>query len=74
MPVRLWTLGLLLCGLAMLAVAAWQYFSPADGPGLIVEGPDREISDCSVGRTTVVTFLLHNRGRRPVQVIGLAPC
>jgi hypothetical protein len=74
MRARLWAVGLLLCGMGLLAVAAWQYFIPEDGPGLTVDEPEREISDCLVGQTKVVTFPFHNRARHPVQIIGLAPC
>ncbi len=82
MHVRIWTICLALFGLGLLAVAAWQYFGPTDGPGLAVDQPEREISDCSVGQTKVITFLLQNRARHsvlivgpnPVQIIGLAPC
>lgn len=69
-----WVSGLILLGLMLLAMAAWQYFSPFDGPGLIVEGPDREIPDYFAGQTTVITFPFHNRATHPVKIIGLAPC
>ncbi|HTU88753.1 MAG TPA: hypothetical protein VMF69_01535 [Gemmataceae bacterium] len=71
---RLWAIGLILFGLGLLAAAAWQYFGPEDGPGLIVDEPERAVSGCSVGQTKAITFSFHNRSRRPVQVIGLAPC
>lgn len=74
MYARLCTIGLILLGLTALAGAAWQYFLPDDGPGLIVEGPNREISDCSASQTTVIAFPFHNRSRHPVQIIGLATC
>jgi hypothetical protein len=74
MRTGIWASGLILFGLGLLAVAAWQYFSPDDGPGLTVDETEREISDCSVGQTKVITFPLHNRARHPVQIIGLAPC
>lgn len=74
MRAGLWNIGLILFGLGLLAVAAWHYFSPDDGPGLIFEGPDREVSDCTAGQTTVISFPFHNRAHRPVQIIGLAPC
>lgn len=70
----IWAIGLILCGLGILAVAAWQYFGPEDGPGLTVDEPEREISGCSVGQTKVITFSFHNHARHPVQIVGLAPC
>jgi hypothetical protein len=74
MHVRLWSFGLILCGLGLFAVAAYQYFGPEDGPGLIVDEPEREISGCSVGQTKAIRFSFHNRARHPVRIIGLAPC
>lgn len=74
MRTRLSGISLFMCGLGLLAVAAWQYFGPADGPGLIVDEPEREVAHCSVGQTRALTFSFHNRTRHPVQVIGLAPC
>jgi hypothetical protein len=74
MRARLWAIGFLMCGLGLLSAAAWQYFSPEDGPGLVVDEPEREISGCSVGQTSALTFAFHNRARHPVQIIGLAPC
>lgn len=71
---RLWAVGFLLCGLVLLGTAAWQYFGPEDGPGLIVDEPERVISGCSIGQTSTVTFAFHNRARHPVQIVGLAPC
>ncbi len=65
---------LLLCSLGLLGTAAWQYFGPEEAPGLSVDEPEREISGCSVGQTTTITFSFHNRARHPVQIIGLAPC
>lgn len=64
----------LLCGLGMLGAAAWQYFGPEEGPGLIADDPEREISNCSPGQITTLTFAFHNRSRHAVQIIGLAPC
>lgn len=63
-----------LLGLGLLAVSAWQYFDSEDVPGLTVEESEREISSCAIGQTKVITFPFHNRARRPVQIIGLAPC
>lgn len=74
MRARLWNIGLTLFGLGLLAVAAWQYFGPDDGPGLTVDEPEREISGCWAGQTEEITFAFHNRGRRPVQIIGLENC
>ena len=74
MLARLWAIGLLLCGLGLLGVAAWQYFGQKDGPGLIVDEPEREISGCTVGPTTMIAFSFHNRSRHPVQIVGLAEC
>lgn len=71
---RLWAIVLLLCGLGLLGVAAWQYFGPENGPGLIVDEPEREVSGFTVGQTKTITFSFHNRTRHPVQIIGLAPC
>lgn len=71
---RIWGIDLLLFGLGLLAAAAWLYFGPGDGPGLIVEEPEREFSGCSVGQTKAITFSFHNRSRYAVQIIGLAPC
>lgn len=65
---------LILLGLTALAGAAWQYFSPPDGPGLLVDEPNREITECSAGQTTLIAFPFHNRTSHPVQIIGLAPC
>lgn len=65
---------LLLCGLGTLGAAAWQYFAPEEGPGLIADDPEREISGCSPGQTTALTFAFHNRSSRAVQIVGLAPC
>jgi hypothetical protein len=74
MRTGLWSIGLILCGLGLLAVAAWQYFGLEDDPGLTVDEPEREISGCLVGQTKVITFTFHNRARHPVQIVGLAPC
>jgi len=75
MRTRLLAIGLLVCGLGLLGTAAWQYFGPEDCPGLIVDEPEREISDCAAGQITTITFAFHNRARHPVQIVGLlAPC
>lgn len=74
MYARLWSLGLIVFGLGLLAVAAWQYFAPVDGPGVSVDEPKREIAGCSAGQTKEIAFSIHNRADRPVQVVGLAPC
>ena len=74
MYARLWPLGLVVFGLGLLAMAAWQYFAPVDGPGVSVDEPKREIAGCSVGQTKEIAFPIHNRADRPVQVVGLAPC
>ncbi len=74
MHARLWVIGFLLCGLMLLGTAAWLYFGPEDGPGLIVDEPEREISGCTAGQTTPITFAFHNRARHPVQIVGLATC
>jgi hypothetical protein len=71
---ELWLIGFILLGSVLLAVAAWQYFSPSGSPGLIVDEPDRDVSDYSAGQTTLLTFMFHNRSRRAVQVLGLEPC
>jgi hypothetical protein len=70
----IWGIGLLLFGLGLLALAAWQYLGPEDRPGLIVDEAEREISGCSVGQTKAITFAFHNRASHPIRVIGLAPC
>lgn len=74
MLAKLWSIGLVLCGVGLFGVAAWQYFDVEDGPGLTVDDPEREISGCSAGQTKVITFAFHNRARHPVEIIGLAPC
>lgn len=70
----IWSIGLILCGLGLLAEAAWQYFGPKNGPGLTVDEPERAISGWSVGQTKQVTFRFHNRTGHPVRIIGLVPC
>jgi len=74
MYAKLWSISSLLCSVGLLGVVAWLYFDPEDDPGLTVDQPEREISDCSAGQAKVITFLFHNRSRHPVQVLGLAPC
>lgn len=71
---RIWSIGFLLSGLGLLGAAAWQYLAPEDGPGLSVDEPEREISTCSTGQISAVTFAFHNHARHPVQILGLAPC
>lgn len=72
--VRLGSAGLIFLGLGLLALAAWQYYAPPDGPGVDVDEPTREIADCSVGETKEIVFSIHNRAAHPVQVVGIAPC
>lgn len=74
MLAKLLSIGLALCGLGLIGMGAWQYFTPEDGPGFTVDEPEREIAGCSAGQTKVITFAFHNRARHPVQVLGLAPC
>lgn len=74
MRAGIWSIVLFLCGLGLLAVAGWRYYGPADGPGLIVEEPEREISGCSAGQSKAVSFSFQNRARRPIRIVGLAPC
>lgn len=66
--------GLILFGLGLLTVAAWQYFGTHDSPGLIVDEPEREIAGCSVGQSRVHTFLFHNRSHHPVRIVGMSLC
>lgn len=71
---RLCALGVILIGIGLLALAAWDYFAPGDGPGVFVDEPEREILGCSAGQTSVVIFPIHNPTRHPVWVVGLEEC
>jgi hypothetical protein len=74
MSAEIWFIGLILVGFGLLTAGVWLYIFSSNAPNLVVEGRDREVSDCSSGQTTVLAFPFHNRSRRAVQVLGLAPC
>lgn len=71
---RLLSVGFVVLGIALLSVAAYDLLTPADGPGVAIEEPEREVTDCSAGKAREVTFPVHNRTGRPLQVLGLTEC
>ena len=74
MRVRLYAIGLFLFGFGFVAITVGYYFVSEDGFSLIVEEPERELTDCCPNQTRVISFHFHNRSRHPVQIIGIEPC
>jgi hypothetical protein len=74
MLLRLLSAALVLVGLSLLGVAAWSYFAPPRGPALETPETDMELGQCTPGQETEVVFHLQNNSRRPIRVLGLAPC
>jgi hypothetical protein len=66
--------GLLLVGLALLSLAALNYFGPAGATGVTVDEPQREFLDVAGGETILVSFPIGNSTRHAVRVVGLAEC
>ena len=66
--------GIMVVGLALLAVGAHQYLSNADSPGVSVDDPNREVQVDSVGQTAIVAFRIHNSGHHSAQVVGFEGC
>jgi len=70
---RLFSGLLLLGGVILLGVAAWEYRVFSDGPGVTIEDPNREVR-VDAGQPTLVAFHVHNPTRHRVRIVGLAVC
>jgi hypothetical protein len=71
--IRLLSTGLLLLGLGLLGVAAWEYSTADDGPGITIEDSDREVTVDADGQASVV-FRVQNHSGRAVRVVSVAEC
>lgn len=71
---RILPAGLLLCSLALFGVAAFDYFIPADGPGVTIDEPDREFPAHVVGQKLDAAFRIHNPTRHTARIVGQAEC
>jgi hypothetical protein len=63
-----------LAGLVLLGLAAYAYFAPSVGPGLMVAESDIEVCDCAAGEETSVVVHLHNSSGQSIRVLGLVTC
>ncbi|HZT82685.1 MAG TPA: hypothetical protein VFA26_20820 [Gemmataceae bacterium] len=66
--------GFLLVGLFLLGFAVFEYCRPTEGPGVTVDGPERELSAQTPGQVVEVGFRFHNSARHPARIVGLAEC
>ncbi len=71
---RTLSVSFLLTGLALIGLAAFDYLTPDDVPGVAIDEPEREFPDVAVGRTIDVAFSVHNPTRHTARVVGLAEC
>ncbi len=71
---RLLSHGFFQLGLVLLGLAAWDYFTPPDGPGVTIDQPERELATVSPGQKIDLSFQVHNKSRQPARVVGLAEC
>jgi hypothetical protein len=74
MTFRSLSTGLILVGFALLGLAAFVFFRPADGPGVSIEAPEREFATVWTGHTIDVAFRVHNPTAHTAQVVGLTEC
>ncbi len=63
----------LLAAVALLGLAAYEYYAPAPGPALEVEQTDVEVPDLVAAKDTTVVFQLDNRSG-PMRVLGVSGC
>jgi hypothetical protein len=66
--------GFLLGGLALLGVAAFDYLTPGDSPGVTIAEPNREFPACPAGQVVPVAFHIQNPTRHTTRILGLTPC
>jgi uncharacterized protein (DUF58 family) len=71
---RVLSLVFFVAGLALLGVAVIEYVDRVYSPGVTVDEPEREITDCEAGSTHTITFRIHNPTSRTVRVVGLSQC
>ena len=71
---RILSTGFLLAGLALLGLAAFDYFGPAGAPGVAVDEPERAFPDAAAGQTIKAAFAVRNPTRHTARVVGLAEC
>jgi hypothetical protein len=71
---RLIPSALLVAGVALFALVAYEYYAPGAGPALAVEQTDIEFSALLPEKETTVVFHLDNRSGRPLRVVGIAGC
>lgn len=61
-------------GVLLLAVFAYGLASTPCGPQLAVPEKNLTLNDLTPSQLVTVSFVLHNSGRLPMRVVGLAEC
>lgn len=64
-------LGLLL-GLSGIAWGLWDYLFHT--PGVVIEEPERELTQVVAGQEQTVEFPIHNRTWHGARIVGLGVC
>jgi hypothetical protein len=67
---RLLTMLFAASALTAAVAAGYAYFRPVDGPGLVVEQPERVLTDMVVGHEYDLDFRVVNRTNQSLQVLG----
>lgn len=82
MMTRFLSVGFLLVGLGLLALAAFDYFDyvslesllPSDSEPYLLAPADLEVASAKPRKPTEVTVILENHAGQAVKVIGLSQC
>lgn len=74
MSLRFLPLGFTTCGLALLGLAAYDFFLPAAEPRATIDQPERTFEALAAGRTYDVVFQLRNPTNQVVRVVGMETC
>jgi hypothetical protein len=61
-------------GLGLLGLGAYALWASPPGPSLGVSETEREVADAVTGSKQVVVFVLDNRGRDAMRVLGVTTC
>ncbi len=60
-------------GLGLLLVAGYLYFTDEERR-VVIDKPEREVSDARAGRAIEVAFPIHNPTGEQARVVGLGHC
>lgn len=71
---RMLPVGFIITSLGFLSMAAYDYVTRHDAPGVVIDNPERELPEASTETPIPVVFPIHNPTGHTIRIIGLAEC